>query len=87
MQLFQELHDLHESWLMTSVSGDLPAPVLVIDANEDMTDVPDLFSRKETIAQLTKLILHYDDDSTFNISSSNGLFFYRIMRSCQLNEL
>ncbi len=28
-------------------SSDLPAPVLVIDANEDMEDVPDIYSRHE----------------------------------------
>ena len=35
---------------MSGAAGDaqdLPAPVLVIDANEDMADVPDIYSRHE----------------------------------------
>ena len=42
---FEELHNLHEKWL---VNKDLlPAPVLVIDANVDLHDNPDLYSKHE----------------------------------------
>ena len=41
------MHELHESWLMNGEAEDLPAPVLVIDANQDITDVPDIYSKHE----------------------------------------
>ena len=42
---FEELHNLHEKWL---VNKDLlPAPVLVIDANVDLHENPDLYSKHE----------------------------------------
>jgi len=47
IEYLRELHELHESWLMNGEAEDLPAPVLVIDANQDITDVPDIYSKHE----------------------------------------
>lgn len=34
LEYLQELHGLHEEWLMKGGGGELPAQVLVVDANE-----------------------------------------------------
>ena len=72
----QELHDLHESWLMNGEAEDLPAPVLVIDANQDIERVPDIYSKHEKAVMGEIRAAQVDDsenvDPTPSIASKTG---------------
>ncbi|XP_070207231.1 thymidine kinase 2, mitochondrial-like [Littorina saxatilis] len=39
LDYLNELHKLHEDWLVNKTTGVLPAPVLVIDVDEDLNEV------------------------------------------------
>ena len=43
LEYLQELHDLHEKYLLQTPQDKLPAKVLVIDANVDLKDNPNYF--------------------------------------------
>ncbi|XP_071146246.1 thymidine kinase 2, mitochondrial-like [Mytilus edulis] len=50
IEYLQSLHDLHEDWLMHQKQFELPAPVIVIEANEDITKLYPKFNQcKEEI--------------------------------------
>ncbi|XP_041378298.1 deoxynucleoside kinase-like [Gigantopelta aegis] len=51
LEYLQTLHSLHEEWLIEKKAGELPAPVLVINAEVDETDL------KKTISKLEPQIL------------------------------
>ena len=76
----KELHDLHESWLMNGEAGDtkdLPAPVLVIDANQDMAEVPDIYSKHEMAVMGGIRAANEEDDEnadpTPNVGQKTGV--------------
>ena len=46
IEYLRELHDLHEKWLMDG-EDEVPAPVLVVDADQDINLTPDMFSQTE----------------------------------------
>jgi len=79
IEYLRELHDLHESWLLNGEAGDtkdLPAPVLVIDANQDMADVPDIYSKHEKAVMGGIRAAKEDDeenaDPTPNVGAKTG---------------
>ena len=46
IEYLRELHDLHEKWLMDG-EEEVPAPVLVVDADQDINLTPDMFRMTE----------------------------------------
>ncbi|XP_071128547.1 thymidine kinase 2, mitochondrial-like [Mytilus edulis] len=45
-ELIQSLHDLHEEWLIQHKKFKLPAPVLVLDANKEYSEITQLYEDK-----------------------------------------
>ena len=46
-ELFQAIHDLHEAWLSGPRKNRGGAPVLVVDADQDLELDPGIYSRHE----------------------------------------
>ncbi|XP_053622488.1 deoxynucleoside kinase-like [Plodia interpunctella] len=47
LSYIEELHKLHEDWLINRTSGECPAPVLVIDADLDLSQITDEYKKSE----------------------------------------
>merc|ERR1712079_482561 len=47
LEYLQELHDLHEDWLLSG-KHPLPAPVVVIDADKDLNEMQDVYKKYES---------------------------------------
>lgn len=45
-ELIQSLHDLHEEWLIQHKKFKVPAPVLVLDANKEYSEITELYEDK-----------------------------------------
>lgn len=45
-ELIQSLHDLHEEWLIQGKKYKIPAPVLVLDANKDYSEITQVYEDK-----------------------------------------
>ncbi|VDI00220.1 thymidine kinase [Mytilus galloprovincialis] len=56
-EYLQSLHDLHEDWLMHQKQFELPAPVIVIEANEDISKLYPKFNqcKEEIFAKIQSL--------------------------------
>lgn len=47
LTLLENLHKMHEDWLVKQVHGPLPAPVMVLDANSDMEEILQVYETKK----------------------------------------
>lgn len=47
LQYLTELHEIHENWLYYKTLHSCPAPVLVLDANLDKTNIIKEYSKSE----------------------------------------
>lgn len=56
MEYLQQLHDLHESWLVKE-NPPLIAPVIVVDGNKDIKEMTEEFRRQESV------ILEHDKEN------------------------
>ncbi|WAQ97292.1 KITM-like protein [Mya arenaria] len=45
-KLIDDLHNLHEEWLVQQICGKLPAPVLVLDANNEYNKMTEIYEEK-----------------------------------------
>lgn len=45
-KLIDDLHNLHEEWLVKQTCGKMPAPVLVLDANNEYTQMTQIYEEK-----------------------------------------
>lgn len=46
-KLIEDLHNLHEEWLLKQKCGKLPAPVLVLDANNEYHKMTEIYEEKK----------------------------------------
>ena len=44
MEYLRQVHDLHEKWISSLQQN---VPVIIVDANQDVDEVPDIYSRHE----------------------------------------
>lgn len=47
LSYIEELHRLHEDWLINRIHAECPAPVLVLDADLDLSQITDEYKRSE----------------------------------------
>lgn len=48
IEYIEELHELHEDWLLGNTSFPVPAPVLTLDADKDLTELVVEFEKRRT---------------------------------------
>jgi len=70
-QYIDDLHQLHEDWLVNGKHA-LPAPVIVVDADKDLEEMREVFSRQEKILIKRARLDQKFDDEKENIASSSG---------------
>ena len=66
MKYFEELHNLHEKWLSNTEL--LPAPLLVIDANVDLKENPNAYSKYDK-----DILRYYKSAKTNKVSCLNEI--------------
>ncbi|XP_026320168.1 deoxynucleoside kinase-like isoform X2 [Hyposmocoma kahamanoa] len=47
LSYIEELHKIHEDWLVHRIHGNCPAPVLVLDADLDLTQITEEYKKSE----------------------------------------
>ncbi len=73
LNYLQELHDLHEAWLMNSNSKFCGgARVLVIDADKDLSEVPTVYSEHEQ--SILEQVKKYHNDSILTLNTCKKPF-------------
>merc|ERR1712098_308944 len=70
-QYIDDLHQLHEDWLVNGKHA-LPAPVIVVDADKDLEEMREVFSRQEKILIKRARLDQKLDDEKENIVASGG---------------
>jgi len=70
-QYIDDLHQLHEDWLVNGKHA-LPAPVIVVDADKDLEEMREVFSRQEKILIKRARLDQKFDDEKENIAASVG---------------
>jgi len=70
-QYIDDLHQLHEDWLVNGKYA-LPAPVIVVDADKDLEEMREVFSRQEKMLLKSARLNQKCDDEKENIAASGG---------------